>query len=245
MTNNISTKVVKLDLKTILANYKKPEFWSKRWTVIETNEIKVVWYITKIDCVNNKIESTLKVEKRNIKKGNLDVSETCCWLEELSVSVIPINNKSYTQSNFQNAVLGTLIRLLEDVERHCTWSYAEYKQAERLEEEIRDKLRQYAEEFLDENNVTNEAIRDAYIEKYVSANDKSEYCWNVCEKYKHTIIPRAYLYAYAWFDKKEEFDEFESKMKKRRAGNIEIWKKVKEIQTKEWEESMKNELKGI
>ena len=243
--SNISTKVVKLDLATILANYKKPEFWSKRWTVIETNEIKVVWYITKIDCVNNKIESTLKVEKRNIKKGKLDLSEACCWFEELGVSVIPINNKSYTQSSFQNAVLGTLIRLLEDVERHCVWDYAEYKQAEKLEEEIRDKLKQYAEDFLDENKVTNEAIREAYIDKYVSENNKTNYTWNVCEKYKHTIIPRAYLYAYAWFDKKEEFDEFESYMPKRRRGNIAIWRKAREIQTKEWEEGMKRELEEI
>ena len=243
--SNISTKVVKLDLATILANYKKPEFWSKKWTIIETNEIRVVWGIKSIDCVNNKIESTLTVAKKKIKRGKNDLSDMYYTNEELHLASIPTNNKEYTQEKFQKSLLGTLIRLLEEVESHCVWGYAEYKKAEVLQDEINSKLRDYAIEFLNANHVTNRDIREAYIDKYVVTHTSYELTWNIVEKYKHTIIPRAYLYAYAWFDKKEEFDEFESKMPKRRRGNIEIWKKAREIQTKEWEEGMKRELKEI
>ena len=243
--SNISTKVVKLDLATILANYKKPEFWSKKWTIIETNEIRVVWSIKSIDCVNNKIDSTLQVAKRKIKKGKLDLSDLYYTNEECYLSAIPTNNKDYTQERFQKSLLGTLIRLLEEVENHCVWGYAEYKEAEKLQDEINSKLKGYAEEFLDANHVTNKDIREAYIDKYVGDHTSYELTWNVVEKYKHTIIPRAYLYAYAWFNKKEEFDEFESRMPKRRRGNIEIWRKAREIQTKEWEEGMKRELEDI
>ena len=45
MENTVSTQVVKLDLQTILANYKDPKFWSKKWTIIDTKQVKIVWYI--------------------------------------------------------------------------------------------------------------------------------------------------------------------------------------------------------
>lgn len=246
MENTVSTQVVKLDLQTILANYKDPEFWSKKWTIIDTKQIKIIWYISYINCEDNKINSTLKVVNKNIKKGTLNLSDSW-WSESVSVASIPINNPEYTEKHFENAILGKVLELLSDVERHCTYEYAEYKEAERLQEEMKDKLREIASDFLDENNVTNEAIRDAYIEKYVNDNyNVEEITSKVVQRYRYKIIPNVYLYVYAWFNRQEEFEKFEAeKLGRRISTRMEIWRKVQEMQTEEWVNGMKEQLRGI
>ena len=248
MENTVSTQVVKLDLQTILANYKDPKFWSKKWTIIDTKQVKIVWYISSIDCTENKINSVLKVSNKNIKRGKKDLNHAGYWYSEsVGVSPIPINNPDYTERHFENAILGKVLELLGDVERHCTYEYAEYKEAERLQEEIKDKLRTYAEEFLDDNNVTNEEIRDAYIEKYINDNyEAGELTSKIIDRYHYKIIPNVYLYVYAWFNREEEFDKFETeKMGHRVSTRMEIWRMVQKIQTEEWENGMKEQLNGI
>ncbi len=247
MENTVSTQVVKLDLQTILANYKDPKFWSKKWTIIDTESLKIVWYISYIDCEDNKINSALKVSNKKIKRGNKGFENSWYCNESVSVSPIPIDNPDYTERHFENAILGKVLELLGDVERHCTYEYAEYKEAERLQEEIKDKLREYASEFLDENNVTNEEIRDAYIEKYIDKNYEAGYLTaKIIDRYHYKIIPNVYLYVYAWFNREEEFNKFETeKMGHRVSTRMEIWRKVQEIQTEEWENGMKEQLSGI
>ena len=248
MENTVSTQVVKLDLQTILANYKDPKFWSKKWTIIDTKQIKIVWYISYIDCTENKINSVLKVSNKKIKRGKKDLSHANYWFSEsVGVPAIPINNPDYTERHFENAILGKVLELLGDVERHCTYEYAEYKEAERLQEEMKDKLREIASDFLDKNNVTNEEIRDAYIEKYVDDNyDASEITSKVVARYQYKIIPNVYLYVYAWFNRQEEFEKFEAeKLGRRISTRMEIWRKVQEMQTDEWVNGMKEQLRGI
>lgn len=244
----VSTQVVKLDLQTILANYKNPNFWAKKWTIIDTKEIKLVWYITSINCVDNKIESRVEVAHKNIRRGKKHFRDlTWYGFEYEIVSPIPINNPEYTEKHFENAILGRVLSLLESIERHCTYEYAEYKEAETLEEEVKERLKTYAEDYLDENNVSNEDIREAYIEKYVSNNsNEGELTDKIIKRFRHKIIPDTYLYVYAWFNRSEEFDKFEFENTKHRVSTrIEIWRKVQEIQTDEWTTGMKNQLELI
>lgn len=248
MENTVSTKVVKLDLKTILENYKDPKFWSKKWPIIDTKEIKIVWYIESISCVDNKISSCVMVQNKNIRRGKkkFDYKDSWWSREYQYLSSIPINNPEYTEEHFKKTLLNSIIQLLEQVEQRCTYDYAEYAEAELLEEKIENSLRKIAEAFLDENNVTNEEIRDAYIDKYIEKNSKKhEYVLKVIERYKHKIIPNSYLFVYAWFNKEKEFDEFETKMGHRVSTRMEMWRKVQEIQTEEWENGMKEQLEKI
>ena len=247
MENTISTKVVKLDLKTILANYQYPKFWSKKWPIIDTKEIKIVWYIESIDCQNNKISSCVRIQDKNIRRGKKKFDNGSWWYTELMhLAPIPINNPEYTEVHFERTLLSSIILLLEDVECHCAMRYAEYDEAKALEDSIEERLKEIANDFLDENNVTNDEIREAYIEKYVSDNCKNyDYTSKVLERFKHKIIPNSYLYVYAWFGKEKEFEEFESEMGRRKSTRIEMWRMVKEIQTEEWENSMREQLEGI
>ena len=244
MENMVSTKVVKLDLKTILANYKEPKFWSKKWPVIDTKEIKIVWFIEKIDCVDNKISSCVMVQNKNIRRGTKKFVDLYSW-EKAYLAPIPTDNPEYTEEHFKKTLLNSIIFLLGTVEQTCTFHYAEYEEAKRLDNEINDKLKEIAEAFLDENEVTNESIREAYIDKYVEDNSCDSYTLKVIERFKHKIIPNSYLFVYAWFNKEKEFDEFESKMGHRVSTRIEMWNKVKEIQTEEWENGMKEQLEAI
>ena len=249
MENTVSTNVVKLDLQTILANYRKPEFWQKTWTIIDTSELKVVWYISYIDCVNGKINSCLRAFKKNIKRGNKSLGNYWYTDESVSLPSIPINNNEYTQRHFDNALYGSTIELLKDVERHMIYEYAEYKEAENVQKQYKEELRQIANDFLNENKVTNLAIRDAYIDKYIDDNYDEKvkyYTGQVVNNYQFKVITNAYIYTAAWFDHMEDYEKYNEYLgETRKSIRWDLWNKVKEIQTDEWQNSMKEQLSDI
>ena len=253
MQNSISTDVVKLDLGVILAHYKEPKFWQKKWTILDTSEIKVVWYITNIDTVNNKINSIVKVTDKNIKRGRKELSDVWYENEGVSLSAIPIDNKEYTQQHFENALYGRTIELLRDVERHIIYEYAEYKKAEQLQRDYKEGLRKIAIAFLDEMKVTDEDMREAYIDSYVDKQyDKDDkvrnLCGNIINNYQLKIMTGSYIYAAAWFNREDDYkkysDIYYNNHNKKSVG-FDIWNKCKEIQTEKWQNSMKEHLNKI
>ena len=246
MEKTISTNVVKLDLKTILKNYKKPEFWNKDWLIIDTKWLSIVWHIKSIDCIYNKINSCVKVSKLNFKKGNKNI-KYMSWYYEIDCSVIPINNKEYTQQHFENNIYGAVIRLITCMEAYLTYYYKEYDDAKKQDEYYREQLRKIAEDFLDENNVVNEAIRDAYIDSYMhkQLENKESYKDKVIKNFKYKLLPEVYVYTAAWFNNEKDFNKYKEFDKNRISTYESIRKEIKLIQTDEWKNSMKNKLEGI
>lgn len=252
MENSVSTNVVKLDLKTILRNYKKPEFWQKHWVIIDTDFIKMEWYLSSINCAQNKIHSTVKVTHKNFKLKNKELNNKWYYLEDHDLPVIPIGNKDYKQANFEKALYSTVMLLIEEIERHMIYYYAEYEAAERAQEEYKEKLRNIANEFLDKEGVTNEDIRDAYIDRYVYDNyDDSPIASmraTICDNYKYKVITEAYVYASAWFNNKDDYEKYSNilyKDHKKKSEMLTIWKICRETQTAKWKNSMKEKLKGL
>ena len=246
MEKGISTEVVKLDLSTILANYKKPEFWKKTWTIIDTKWLTIVWYISSIDCVNSKICSVLKVSKLNYKKGN-KVIKDIYWNNEAYCSVIPIDNKEYTQEHFENNIFGTLLRLINNIEQFIITRYKEYENARDADSRYKKSLKQIAEDFLDEYHITNRKVREAYIESFVNKTmeDYKSLAGKVLDNYKYKLILEVYVYASIWFDRKSEYELFSSKDKNRKSLFEEIKEQIKLIQTDDWKDSMKNKLEVL
>lgn len=246
MEKTISTDVVKLDLKTILKNYKKPEFWNRDWLIIDTKWLSIIWHIKSIDCLHNKINSCVKVSKLNFKKGNKNI-KYMSWYYEIDCNVIPINNNEYTQQHFENNIYGCIIRLLPCVESYLTSYYSEYEAARNQDDAFRKALREIAEKFLDENNVVNKAIRDAYIESYVDKQleDRESYRDKVIKNFRYKLLTEVYVYTAAWFDNEQDFNKYKKFSKDRKSTYKEIRDEIKLIQTDEWRDSMKNKLEGI
>lgn len=246
MLNGISTEVVKLDLKEILKNYKKPEFWQRKWTVLDMPTLTIVWYITNIDCQDNKISSVVEISRKNIKQ------KTSYWTFSSYLPSIPINNDEYTQQHFENALYGAVIRLLEKLEENATTYYAEYLAARDTQEQVKNKLEEIAIAFLDDHGISNDSVRDAYIEAFVdteySNSPASDLIFEIIKNYKYKILLNEYIYASAWFNRKDDYEYYSTIYytdRKKKSTIFKIWNECRKIQTKAWEESMRDRLTEI
>lgn len=252
MKNSLSTKLVYLDLKTIMENYRKPEFWEKDWLIFKSKELEITWSITNIDVLSNTIESRICFRDGHITRGGkkfwFDHSFTVkqSWILEAVCRPIPIKNSDYTQEAFDRNILNTILKSIARLERGFAYNTYEYKKARELEDEQIERLQEIAEEFLDKEGVYNESIRDAYIEKYVDDN-KENYTNKVLGNSQFRFFKTAYLHVCSWFGNDKAFEEYKALLKKfvPKKQIFKILKKTKEMQSDKWVEEMKDQLEDI
>ena len=60
-TNELTMELKHIDIAEILANYRNPLFWKKRWCVFKTQDFYCVWKLNKINIEDNVIESTVVI----------------------------------------------------------------------------------------------------------------------------------------------------------------------------------------
>lgn len=252
MKNSLSTKLVYLDLKTIMENYRKPEFWEKDWLIFKSKELEITWSITSIDVLSNTIKSCICFRAGHITRGGKKFwfpsafTSKHDWYYETVCRPIPIENSDYTQEAFDRNILNTILSSIRYLEMEFARDTYEYKKALELEDEQRERLEEIAEEFLDEKGVSNESIRDAYIEKYVDDN-KENYRDKVLENSRFRFFKTAYLHVCSWFGNDKAFEEHKTLLKKfiTKKQIFKILEKTKEMQSDEWVEEMKDQLEDI
>lgn len=111
------------------------------------------------------------------------------------------------------------------------------------------ELERIAENFLDDEGVTNEEIRDVYIENYVENNQKiKDKLDDILYENEYTIFTDFYL-VYAESTKDEKMIE-KAKNKTKKVADIEsIQEEVEEymqkIETEEFEDEMRDNLEEI
>ena len=213
METNVSTKVTKIDLKTILNNYREPEFWNKQWTIMDTREISIVWKMSYIDVENGFIKSKLIATKTHIVRGDFSLEEHWVLGHTCTLPSIPFNRSDYTQEQFENTLYTGVIHLLESIETHCIYYYDDYCMAERKYQDDVDKYTTEANCKLDELREYDEQTRKLYIDAYVGAairDSGATYTCDVIEHYRHHIIPDSYKFVASLFDRSDELAKFYS-----------------------------------
>ncbi len=244
MTKQLSTNVVRLDLGVILANYNKPAFWKKKWVIYESKALKLVASIDTIDVKNNKIFMTIApgATRYTDKKSGKETS-----IRYTTVNVlIPIGRDDYTKEKFQNDITNSCLRAINIIEAMLIMEYGEYQNAMKLTKAYRNKLKEIAEGFLDDNNVSNKDIRSAYIETFVDNSEIPDYSSNILNRYEYTVIPQEYLMCAAFTGAKDIYDVYAEKCKKlRKSTKINIWLKQQELNTEEFVETIRGELDAL
>jgi len=241
---SISTKVIQLDLDVILQNYNKPKFWKKKWTIYKSKALTIITYIDRIDVKNNKIYMTVKPESEVYVDTKSHKIASTRWLD--TYIIIPIDRTDYTRDKFLKDLTNACMTIIRIIELKLIKTYSEYENASKLMREYRDSLRSIAEDFLDENKVTNSDIREAYIEVYINHSDIPNYCYEVERNMEYTVIPQEYLMCAAFMGSKEIYNDYAAKCKKvRKSTKIKIWLAQQEMKTEEFVEKMKGELDAI
>lgn len=237
MENKMILKVFDVDYSFIIKNYLNPELWEKEWTLFVYKKFVVTLRLKYIYVYCNKIEFEIKVTDNSSTSWNR--SQTRDVTYSLKTNNITILKK---------AINSAIIKAFKDIEDNLYIEKTdEYYKLVDMKYKERVKLKKIAKEFLDKNNITNENIRDSYIEAYV---DNTEKVWSLINDYEcqnHLrMIPDLYLTFAIATDNKELEDDV---LKANEDTKEELLKKIEELeeymQTEEYEEEAKDNLEEV
>ena len=115
---------------------------------------------------------------------------------------------------------------------------AVYKDEETRISLLEGRLREIANNFLDDNGVTNDSIRDAYIEKYVDDNKYNDSQLNkIVLRFNEKLLTKEYLLFASFNDNEKDVEKFskilnEDKVSK---SSVTVWvQKLKDAKF-DWE----------
>lgn len=185
-------KVYDIDYSFIIKNYLNPEMWQKTWTLFQYKTFVVTLQLTYINCQDEKI--TLRV---TIKDNSSEHEYAYDWGRNLDKDAsddvyysLKINDLKFLKNLVENSVFDAIKRL----ERYNIVASEDYQNLKEMYSNEQDSLRKIAEDFLDANDVSNEDIRETYIDAYVSNNTKLDvYLGRMLEKKQYIVFPDLYL----------------------------------------------------
>ena len=154
MNNNLIIKQYDVDYSFIIKNYLDESLWNKKWTLFVYKNY--TFYLELYE---------IKVKDKRIcfKISFNDLTYFIFYFKEQSnINIL------------KKQINGAIFYLIEMYEHTLIRKEKEYQKIEDGKDEEIDLLTEIAEEFLDENNVSNDEIRQAYIDKYVDDNTKTD-----------------------------------------------------------------------
>lgn len=157
MENGIVIKKYEVDYSFIIRNYLSPKLWEKVWTLFLYKNFRFTLQINSIS-----VYSTVKITFRiNLDNGDFKDFEFADYdVDHPNLNVL------------KRQIDGAIKRLIHNYENHLIVSTTEYGELREKANEEKEKLRDIASDFLDDNGITLSDIRDAYINKFVDDNWK-------------------------------------------------------------------------
>lgn len=187
MEKGLSLKVYDVDYSFIIKNYLDEKLWDKEWTIFVYKNFQIILRLHSINVRDKIIWFEIEIQDGNEENKSL-------WLKSkknvfkyfLSVESIEILKKSLNH---------TIFSLMQSLEKEAYIEYTdEYYKLEEMRSDESKKLEEIAKEFLDDEGVTNEEIREAYINYYVDKNEKVYDLINqYTNKMKYRMITDFYL----------------------------------------------------
>lgn len=166
MKNEITLKKYDIDYSFIVRNYLSPELWTKTWTLFVYKNINV-----------------------NLCLSSINVQQPITITFEISLNAPGFNRSTYkyhtlNQSNLKiltNQIDNAITYLIEQYENYIIEDTEEYNLICEACDKEEDNLRSIAEDYLDDNNITIDEVRDSYINYYIDNNKSGD-------TYKYTYI---------------------------------------------------------
>jgi len=190
MKNEIALKVYEVNYDFIVKNYLSPTLWEKTWTLFVYKDIVLTLNIDHICVKPRKICFAVRIRQDEYS------TYTNIWY-------------SVDESNFKilkKQINGAIENLMTNLEKNQIYKEQGYKDIEKARSNERETLEDIAKEFLDENGVTNEDIRDAYIDRYVDKNEKTwTYLSNYVDGRHYRSMPDMWLVYYKATENNEKY----------------------------------------
>jgi hypothetical protein len=176
MSKELSTKLYKLDFKEIINNATNKEFWNKKWVIYKYDNLWVEFSLDTININSNKLVGRLEL------CGSKYLGNITTYI------YIPLHEDNYNEIVLNQDLCGKVDYLFTQLGEWDIRASQIYKSLKDQENDLADKLREIAEDFLDNEGVSNKDIRDAYIDSYISNNEK-----NFTGNYMSAEKPKRYV----------------------------------------------------
>ena len=237
-------KVYEMDYSFLMKNYLNPELWHKTWTLFEYKTFKVTLNIYSINTKNEKILFEIRTHFINP-----DCETGDCTTEQDITCSLKIEDITFLKRQINTAIYNSMV-IMERV--YFIQETTEYKQMVDQYNEEKYKLRKYANEFLDNVGVTNNNVREAYIDAYIEEYAKmTELISDYIDSQVYLQIPDLFLTFLSTLenDPKKEIRTKEIQEKLGDTKYKEILKEIQEysiyMETEEYEEEMKSNLEEV
>jgi len=157
-------KIFKVDYSFLIRNYLNPELWKKEWTLFAYKNIECTLQIYSIQTIDEKIRFQIRCYSHNLE--STDFNNYCTNYIDCSLKIEDI---TFLKRQINSCIFNTMVSLERIYYIRRT---KEYKDMEERRYEERYRLKQYANEFLNECGVTSDACREAYVDAYVEENER-------------------------------------------------------------------------
>lgn len=241
MTKGLTLKVYDVDYSFIIKNYLDEKLWEKEWTIFIYKKYHITLKLYSIDVQKRHIWFEVEIQDMNEENKSYWLkSEKTIFKYALSTDNINILKNTLNSEIFQ------LIQKLEN--EAYIQETDEWTNLQEMKDREQDELEQIAIDFLDSENVTNEEIRQAYIDYYIDNNEK---VWELMHRYqndmKYRILTDFYLIFLQAINDKDRIEIIEDKLTKEELE--ETLSKIKEyeeyIDTEEFKEEMEQNLEEV
>ena len=234
MENKLSTVLTRIDLKELLEHYTDKALWGKKWTIYDYGDITVTAELWTIDIRYNEIKLAIGVRYKGRKRECIRYASPYEW----NYMPIPINHCEYTQEAFERKLYGVAKDTLEYIESGFIKALPDYDAADDYRSEKKDKLEEEAKAWLDDKGVTNESIREAYIDAFVEANsdDVDEMVNAIIERHKDKLFAKEQMLLADFFKREDKFKYFYDLVAKKGGSKskITIWLQKQRDQEIDW-----------
>lgn len=230
-------KTWKMDYSFIIKNYLNPALWQKTWTLFEYKDFVITIKLARIETEDMRI-----VFRLNLR----DNGRPNTWGDQEDVSY---SLKSSSIKFLIKSINGAIFRMISYHERnHVLEDLPVYIDAKQQGDIEIEKLTALASEFLDDEGVTNEEIREAYIDKYVDDNKQNnEYIQRLRSAYEYHLLTDFYLVFAESIGDDTKYQTVMNRLEENEIENVlkEISQYKTYIETDDYQEEMKGLLEEI
>lgn len=241
MDKMLALKVYDVDYSFIIKNYLDEKLWEKEWTIFTYKRYEITLRLDSINVRTKTIWFEVTIKDNSEENKNY-------WLKSIKDSFK--YSLSIESVDMLKKILNhTIFSLIQKLELEGYIEYTDrYYELKEMQNEEKEKLEEIANDFLDQEGVSNDEIREAYIEYYI---DKNENVYELKNNYfndmKYRIITDFYIAFLEATNDKERLEIIRQKI-----GQDELERTLKKIEdykeymkTEEFEDDMKSNLENI
>lgn len=164
MNNNyqVAYKVYDIDYSFLVKNYLNQELWHKEWDLLYYKQYRFTIGLSSIDCEDDTITFKIRLYGANYH-----------W--SCTSTGVVYHYKNASIKILKQQIAGAMIDCIVTVEDYALRNTPEYDKIRECGYLEEDKLREIAEQKLDDEGINNTEIRDAYIDTFVSKNSTTNF----------------------------------------------------------------------